>query len=210
MTTPTTPLNAPRTVEVDDTARVLGVATVALSAVLLTAGIATEIAAALVARQVSNLSTLDDVNVVGAAAVGVIATGYLVLLLPTWIVTCLWARAVRKVSPWESKFTYGTGATFTCWVIPVVNLILPAAVISDLQRWTVPDRRRLSIGTWWTLWLGALLAGRVGDYMFSTQPAGGPAGPVIVCGVVTTLAMLGAFWCWIRIVLRITQHAADE
>ncbi len=181
----------------DETARVLAVSVLALSLLYTVVSVLAEVPTGLAAL---DYAAGRDPGTPTLIAGGVLAVGSVLLLLPLWIVTSLWLRAERRRLQGRRQFKNGTAGTFVSWVLPFANLVWPFFVVREVHEAAVEPSRRLSLGSWWALWLLALFAGRISARLFGDQALGEPAGAVLATSAVYCLLLVGAAVLWLRIV----------
>lgn len=179
------------------TARMLAIGVVVLSGLYTALAVLAEVPFDLAALAVADDRQPGDVTAfLGAGLV----LGSLVLLLPLWIVTSLWLGAERDRLGGRS-FTHGTAGTFASWVVPLVNLVWPFRVVREVHERAVEPQRRVSLGWWWTLWLSALLLGRISDRAYTQQDYGDPVAAILASSALYVVALVLALSLWVRIVL---------
>ncbi|WP_308820068.1 DUF4328 domain-containing protein [Pseudonocardia alni] len=88
-----------------------------------------------------------------AAVLGLIRLG-------AWLTLLAWvSRACRQMTMWV-PLRWGLGWTIAGWLIPVLNLVVPALVTDELWRASQPRRSDRPVLAWWGIWTaGRLLHG---------------------------------------------------
>jgi hypothetical protein len=99
---------------------------------------------------------------------------YLIMLLAAAAVFLVWLWRARANAELRSPARHrrSRGWVIGAWICPVVNFWFPYQIVDDVYRASRPDNlpdlmdlRSVPgsprIGTWWTLWLGSLLANRI-------------------------------------------------
>ncbi|MET8649640.1 DUF4328 domain-containing protein [Nocardia aurea] len=111
---------------------------------------------------------------------GLVAIGFLLTVL-VWpvagILVIRWlvrARAnAELLAPDGHRLS--PGWAIAGWLVPLVNLVVPALVVTDIVRASNPTGRNLGVvGVWWSAWLAAPVLNIVG--IISLNQLGFPAG----------------------------------
>lgn len=196
MTHPGTAYGAPGHQVGDGSSRALAIAVVVLGAVWTAVSVLAEVPYARVALDYAAAKEPNDLTVAVGALLGFAS---IALILPLWIVTCLWLRAERRRFP-ERRFKHGTAGTFFSWIIPIANFVWPYYIVREVHETAVEPSRRPSLGAWWALWVLALIAGRVSSSLFDAQDYGDPAGAILTTSAIYVVLLAAAYVMWLRIV----------
>jgi heme/copper-type cytochrome/quinol oxidase subunit 2 len=175
----------------------LAIATLALGGVWTAVSVLAEVPYAQIALDYAARQESDRLTVAVGGALGL---GSFVLMVPLWIVTCLWLRAERRRLAGRRHFEHGTVGTFFSWIVPIVNFVWPFRVVREVHEAAVEPQRRVSLGAWWTLWVLALIVGRLGSSLFNRQDLGDPAAPILAASAIFVALLVTAYVLWFRIV----------
>lgn len=142
-------------------------------------------------------------------AYDVLGMGY-VVLLPLWIVTCLFLqRARRRAVALAPRFHHQRSPVWTWlgWPVPIVGLWFPYQVVRDIVRnaWRDPwgdQRQRLHLGLWWATWVVAIVAGQVTSRLipWSGTPDADAVARLPLFQGITAVATVAGLVLWVRIV----------
>ena len=181
----------------DGGSRALAIAVLVLGGVWTAVSVLAEVPYARVALDYAAEEDPDDATLAIGALLGF---GSIVLILPLWIVTCLWLRAERRRFAGRRRFKHGTPGTFFSWVVPIANFVWPFWIVREVHEAAVEPSRRESLGLWWALWVLALITGRVASSLFDAQDYGDPAGAIIATSAVFVVLLVAAYATWVKVV----------
>ncbi|MFB9313811.1 DUF4328 domain-containing protein [Nocardioides plantarum] len=184
-----------------DTARMLAIGVVVLSAVYTGLTVLAEVPLGLATLDQANGRDPDGASTLGA----VLVVASLLLLLPLWVVTSLWLRAERERLGGAGSFAHGTAGTFASWVVPFANLVWPFRVVREVHERAVEPRYRVSLGWWWTLWLLAVVLDRLSLGFYDRQDSGDPTAGILATSALSSMALVVALVLWVGIVQRTSR-----
>ncbi|HLU58302.1 MAG TPA: DUF4328 domain-containing protein [Pseudonocardia sp.] len=133
------------------------------------------------------------------------------------VVVVVWLRRARaaaaEAGTWPQRWSEGWAVA--AWFVPVLNLWVPAAVVSDVARAADPgsDRLRTSCRIWWAAWLGAGFALWIA---FVGVPLFGPGAPALIVWFATFSFLSAGFFAvaaatFTQVVRRVTEwHDASR
>ena len=91
------------------------------------------------------------------------------------------------------------------WLVPGVSFWFPHQVVRDIHRGSSPGLDEpAELELWWLLWVGHLIVGRLTDRIALSEELEYVSwlGPF---HAVSTLLMVGALVCWVRIVTAVVR-----
>lgn len=131
---------------------------------------------------------------------------FLPIQIASFVVTCLWlqrSRAFAQHADPSSGHVRGPVWVWLGWVVPIVSFWFPFQVVRDIRRGATGVERG-GLGLWWASWLAAVL---LANQSALTAMGVGSRDPAMLPAVevLATVATVGAFAWWVRIVQEITS-----
>ena len=184
------------------TARVLAVAVIVLSGLLTALSVLAGVPLDLVTLDLVDLRVSEDTaSTVGNALVA----GSLLVLVSLWVLTALWLRAERRRLGGAATFAHGTAGTLASWVVPFANLVWPYRVVREVHERAVEPRHRVSLASWWTLWLLAVVLDRVSVGFYDQPGSGDPTVAILATSALSSVVLVLALVLWVGIVRRTSR-----